>query len=86
MSAVRSHFYRAWAAEFNSPPEPAELGENFAGLRHRCASPTTVEMSCLGVVRSLEGLLSRAAPDSARFCPLMRSLVCANHMTHSAKI
>ena len=32
--AVRSHFYVQWAAEFNSPPEPTELSEDFTGLRH----------------------------------------------------
>jgi hypothetical protein len=28
-AAILSHFYRAWAAAFNSPPEPVELSENF---------------------------------------------------------
>jgi hypothetical protein len=57
-AAIRSRFYRAWAAEFNSPPEPSELSEKSTGLRHHRVSPTTVEMSYLGVVRSLEGLLA----------------------------
>ncbi len=30
---ARSHFYLAWAAEFDSPPESAELSEDFTGLR-----------------------------------------------------
>jgi hypothetical protein len=55
---IRSHFYHAWAARFNSPPEPAELSENFTGLRHHRAGPHTVEMSCLGVIRSLEDLIA----------------------------
>jgi len=47
---ARSHFYHAWRAEFDSPPEPAELSENFTGLRHRRTGTHTVEMSCLGVL------------------------------------
>ena len=33
-AAARSHFYLAWASEFNSAPESAELSENFTGLGH----------------------------------------------------
>ena len=55
---IRSHFYRAWAAEFDSPPEPAELSENFTGLRHERTGPSTVQVSCLGVIRSLHDLIA----------------------------
>jgi hypothetical protein len=57
-AAILSHFYRAWAAAFNSPPEPVELSENFTGLRHRRTGPHTTEMSCLGVLRSLSDLIA----------------------------
>ena len=60
---ARSHFYRAWAAEFNSPPEPAGLSENFTGLRHHPIGGRSVEISCLGVIRALEELLQPHAPD-----------------------
>ena len=60
---ARSHFYRAWAAEFNSPPEPAGLSENFTGLRHHPIGGRSIEISCLGVIRALEELLQPHAPD-----------------------
>jgi hypothetical protein len=56
--AARSHFYRAWAAEFNSPPEPTELSENFTGLRHQRVGRFTVAISCMGVIRQLEDLIA----------------------------
>jgi hypothetical protein len=56
--AARSHFYRAWAAEFNSPPEPAELSENFTGLRHQRVGPFTIAISCMGVIRQLVDLIA----------------------------
>jgi hypothetical protein len=66
--ALRSHFYRAWGAEFNSPPEPAELSENFTGLRHQRVGPYTVAISCLGVIRQLEDLIAAHPPlNGARF-------------------
>ena len=44
-AAARSHFYLAWAAEFNSAPESAELSENFTGLRHEgCALASRVAL------------------------------------------
>ena len=54
---ARSHFYLAWAVEFNSPPEPLELSENFTGLRHHRVGTRGVEISCLGVIKSLAELL-----------------------------
>ncbi len=51
---ILSHFYQAWRAAFNSLPEPTELSENFTGLRHQRVGPHTVEVSCLGVLRSLD--------------------------------
>ena len=60
---ARSHFYRARAAKFNSPPEPAELSENFTGLRHHPIGGRAVEISCLGVLRALEEMLLPYAPD-----------------------
>jgi hypothetical protein len=54
---ARSHFYLAWAIEFNSPPEPLELSENFTGLRHHRVRDRSVEISCLGVIKSLAELI-----------------------------
>ena len=62
---ARSHFYLAWAAEFNSPPESAELSENFTGLRHRRIDARSVEISCLGVIRSLAELIAPYPLSSA---------------------
>ena len=65
---IRSHFYVAWAAEFNSPPEPTELSENFTGIRHHRVGPRTIEMSCVGVIRQLEDLIAPyPAVNGARF-------------------
>ena len=50
---ARTHFYQAWALEFNSPPESAELSEDFTGLRHHRTGPLTTEITCGGVIRSL---------------------------------
>jgi len=55
---IRSHFYRAWAAAFDSPPEPLILSENFTGLRHQRTGEHTTEISCLGVIRSLQDLIA----------------------------
>ena len=54
---ARSHFYLAWAAELRSPPESAELSENFTGLRHEVLSPTATRISCGAVVRNLRDLM-----------------------------
>ncbi len=51
-------FYVAWAIEFNSPPEPEELSEDFTGLRHHRLDQWRTEISCLGVIKSLEELLT----------------------------
>ncbi len=55
---ARSHFYLAWAAEFNSPPESAELSENFTGLKHEVLSPTATRISCGAIVRNLVDLVA----------------------------
>ncbi len=65
---ARSHFYHAWRSEVASPPEPAELSENFTGLRHHCVGPFTVEMSCLGVFWSLAALIARYLCEPEPFC------------------
>ena len=65
---ARSHFYHAWRAEFDSPPEPAELSENFTGLRHHRIDPYSIEMSCLGVLRSLADLIAPYPMRSGTFC------------------
>ena len=57
-AAARSHFYRAWALEFNSPPESAELSKDFTGLRHHQLDALTTEISCGAVIRSLNDLVA----------------------------
>ena len=57
-AAARSHFYLAWAAEFNSAPESAELNEAFTGLRHREVRPGATEITCKAVIRSLVDLIA----------------------------
>jgi hypothetical protein len=61
---ARSHFYAAWAAEFNSPPESAELSENFTGLKHEVLSPTKTRISCGAVMRNLVDLVAPFLPVS----------------------
>ena len=63
-AAARSHFYRAWALEFNSPPESAELSEDFTGLRHHQIDALSTEISCGAVIRSLADLI---APYTSHF-------------------
>ncbi len=65
---ARSHFYHSWRAAFDSPPEPAELSENYTGLRHHRVGPYTVEMSCLGVLRSLADLITPYPMRAGAFC------------------
>ncbi len=50
--SIGSSFYIAWAIEFNSPPEPEELSEDFTGLRHHRLGQWRTEVSCLGVIKS----------------------------------
>jgi hypothetical protein len=54
---IGSLFYVAWAIEFNSPPEPEELSEDFTGLRHQRLDQWRTEILSLGVIKSLEELL-----------------------------
>ena len=54
---ARTHFYLAWALEFNAAPESAELSEDFTGLRHRRIDALSSEISCGAVVRSLSDLI-----------------------------
>ena len=54
---MRSHFYVQWAAEFNSPPEPTALSEDFTGLRHHRISKVSTEISCHGVIKALADLI-----------------------------
>ncbi len=63
-TAIRTHYYHAWAAAFNSPPEPLTLSENFKGLRHQRTGVHTTEISCLGVIRSLQA--HRTLPHAPR--------------------
>jgi hypothetical protein len=55
---ARSHFYLAWAAEFNSAPESSELNEAFTGLRHREVRPGATEITCKAVIHSLVDLIA----------------------------
>ena len=57
-AAARSHFYLAWAMEFNSAPESAELNEAFTGLRHREVRPGATEITCKAVIHSLVDLIA----------------------------
>ena len=61
---IGSAFYVAWAVEFNSPPEPEELSEDFTGLRHHRVDQWSTEISCLGVIKSIEDLLAEHPIDS----------------------
>ena len=58
---AREHFYRYWAAEFGEPLESAELSEDFTGLRHHVCPDGSVQISCVGVIRSL-AMLVKAHP------------------------
>jgi hypothetical protein len=75
---ARSHFYLAWAAEFHSPPESAELSENFTGLRHEVLSPTVTRISCGAVVRNLVDLVAphlHHVPSPVPLFPLSESSI-----------
>ena len=54
---ARDHFYMHWASEFGEPLISVGLNEDFTGLRHRFTSAGGVEISCQGVISSLESLL-----------------------------
>ena len=57
-------FYITWAVEFNSPPEPEELSEDFTGLRHHRINQWSTEITCLGVIKSIEELLAEHPVES----------------------
>ena len=61
---IGSAFYIAWAVEFNSPPEPEELSEDFTGLRHHRINQWSTEITCLGVIKSIEELLAEHPVES----------------------
>jgi hypothetical protein len=54
---ARDHFYLHWASEFGEPLISNGLNEDFTGLRHRFTAAGGVEISCQGVIRSLESLI-----------------------------
>ena len=99
---ARSHFYLAWAAEFNSPPESAELSENFTGLKHEVLSSTVTRISCGAVVRNLVDLVAPFLPHfspmvpatplpadalkSLRSPPAHQAALCPNLLPHAQKI
>jgi hypothetical protein len=100
--AARSHFYLAWAAEFNSPPESAELSENFTGLKHEVLSPTVTRVSCGAVMRNLVDLVAPFLPHFSSVVPVTplptgalkllevppphQVVLCPNLLPHAQKI
>jgi len=68
-AAARSHFYLAWAAEFNSAPESAELSENFTGLKHEVLDGLRTRISCGAVMRSLVDLVEPFQSKFSRSVP-----------------
>jgi len=72
---VRTAFLATWAAEFGEPPAPADLSEFFVGIRSLRVSPSTTQLTCVGVIKSIQSLitdhpLSKVGP-SARRCQRM---------------
>ena len=55
---ARDHFYLHWASEFGEPLISNGLNEDFTGLRHRFTPAGGVEISCQGVIHSLESLIA----------------------------
>ena len=54
---VGQRFRRAWALRFNEDPTDAPTNEDFVGLHHLVVGPSTVRISCIGVIDRLRTLL-----------------------------
>jgi len=55
---VRLDFLSAWAAAFGEPPARADLSEDFVGIRSVRIRPSTIELTCVGVIKSIQQLIA----------------------------
>ena len=76
---ARDHFYLHWATEFGEPPQSRGLVEDFTGLRHHFVESGAVEITCLGVIRSLAVLVAPypVEPNTPYNTPMSTSMLHA---------
>jgi len=55
--AVRKAFLAAWAAKFDEPPASADTSEFFVGIRSQRVAPDTIQLTCVGVIKTIESLI-----------------------------
>ena len=54
---MRAWFLKLWSIEFGEPPTKPDLDEDFVGVKRTVTGPGTVELSCLGVIKSMNELI-----------------------------
>ena len=57
--SVRTAFLAAWALKFSEPPATAEFSEFFVGIRSQRVDRFTTQMTCVGVIKSIQKLISQ---------------------------
>ena len=55
---IRVWFLERWAAEFGEPELKQDLDEDFVGVKRTPTGPGTTEYTCLGVIKSMDELIT----------------------------